>query len=88
MSTSRDEIAELVTAVDVQFDDNTLRVLLSDSRQVSLPLETLSWLRWLYAATPEQREAWSIEPGGYAIYWDGLDDGIEVEHLLGLQALS
>lgn len=88
MSTSQDEIAELVTAVDVQFDDDTLRVLLSDGRQVSLPLEALRWLNWLRAASPEQRAAWSIEPGGYAIYWDELDDGIEVEHLLGLQVLS
>ena len=76
MSTSQGEIAELVTAVDVQFDNNTLRVLLSDGRQVSLPLETLSWLDWLYMASAEQREAWSIEPGGYAIYWEDLDDGL------------
>jgi hypothetical protein len=88
MTTSQDEIAELVTAVDVQFDENILRVLLSDSRQVSLPLDTVSWLNWLHAASPEQREAWSIEPGGYAIYWEDLDDGVEVAHLLGLQPLT
>ena len=88
MTTSQDEIAELVTAVDVQFDENILRVLLSDSRQVSLPLDTVSWLNWLYAASPEQRDGWTIEPGGYAIYWQGLDDGLEVAHLLGLQPLS
>lgn len=88
MSTSQDEIAELVTAVDVQCDNNTLRVLLSDGRQVSLPLDTLGWLNWLYAASPEQRDAWTIEPGGYAIYWEDLDDGIEVAHLLGLQPLA
>ena len=88
MSTSQDEIAELVTAVGVQCDDNTLRVLLSDGRQVSLPLDTLGWLNWLYAASAEQRDAWTIEPGGYAIYWEDLDDGIEVAHLLGLQPLA
>lgn len=88
MNTSQDKIAELVTAVDVQFEDNTLRVLLSDRRQISLPLNTVSWLNWLQAASSEQREAWTIEPGGYAIYWEDLDDGIEVAHLLGLQPLS
>ena len=88
MTTSQDEIAELVTAVDVQFDENILRVLLSDSRQVSLPLDTVSWLNWLYAASSKQRDGWTIEPGGYAIYWEDLDDGLEVAHLLGLQPLS
>ncbi len=28
-----------------------------------------------------QRRKWHIEPRGIAIYWDDLDDGIEVEHL-------
>jgi hypothetical protein len=88
MNTSQDDIAELVTVVDVQFEDDTLHVLLSDGRQVSLPLAGVSWLDWLASATPEQRADWSIEPGGYAVYWDGLDDGIEVAHLLGLQPLA
>jgi hypothetical protein len=55
---------------------------------VSLPLEGVSWLDWLSSATPEQRADWPVEPGGYAIYWENLDDGIEVVHLLGLQPLS
>ena len=38
-------------------------------------------------STPEQRQNWSLEPGGYAIYWEDLDDGLEVAHLLGLQPL-
>ncbi len=38
--------------------------------------------------TPEQRADWTIEPDVYAIYWDELDDGIEVEHLPELQRLS
>ncbi len=88
MSTSQDEIAELVSAINVQFDNDLIRVLLSDGRQVSLPLDTLGWLSWLYTASPDERDAWTIEPGGYAIYWESLDDGIEVAHLLGLQPMS
>jgi len=34
-----------------------------------------------------QRANWSLEPGGYAIYWPDLDDGIEVCHLLDMQPL-
>ena len=88
MNTSQDEVAELVTVTDVQFEGNLLHVYLSDGRQVSLPLEGVSWLDWLSSATPEQRADWSIEPGGCAIYWENLDDGIEIVHLLGLQPLS
>lgn len=88
MSTSQDNIAELVTVSDIQFEENTLHVVLSDGRRVSLPLYGIGWLNWLASATPAQRASWTIEPGGYAVYWDELDDGIEVEHLLGLQRLS
>lgn len=88
MNTSQDDIAELVPVVDIQFEDDTLHVLLSDGRQVSLPLAGVSWLDWLASATLEQRADWSIEPGGYAVYWNELDDGIEVAHLLGLQRLA
>ena len=52
-----------------------------------LPLKHISWLAWLAAASSEQRAKWSIEPGGYAIYWEALDDGIEIQHLLTLQSL-
>lgn len=77
-----------VTIFHAHFVGTTLHVSLSDGRQISLPLDTIHWLQWLTAAMPEQRNKWSIEPGGYAIHWDDLDDGIEVEHLLGLHALS
>lgn len=38
-------------------------------------------------SSPEQRTRWSLEPGGFAIYWEELDDGIEVSRLLGMQPL-
>ncbi len=88
MNTSQDDVAELVTVTNVQFEENGLHVYLSDGRQVSLPMEGMSWLDWLASATPEQRADWSIEPGGYATYWEALDDGIEVAHLPGLQPIS
>ena len=65
-----------------------LQVSLSDGREISLSLDRVKWLQWLAEATPEQRAKWSIEPGGFAIYWEDLDDGIEICHLLGMQMLS
>lgn len=72
----------------VQFEDDTLHVQLSDGRRVSLPLNAAGWLGWLAAASPEQRAGWTIEPGGYVVYWEELDDGFEVAHLLALQPFS
>ena len=88
MDISRNEIVELVQATNVEFEGNMLHVVLSDGRRVSLPLDTISWLSWLAGATPEQRANWSIEPGGYAVYWEDLDDGFEVMHLLNVQPLA
>ncbi|RME74286.1 MAG: DUF2442 domain-containing protein [Chloroflexi bacterium] len=81
-------ISELVSATGVRFEGNTLFVLLSDGREISLPMDRIEWLEWLARATPEQRANWSLEPGGYAIYWEDLDDGIEVGHILTMEPLA
>ncbi|HEX9385694.1 MAG TPA: DUF2442 domain-containing protein [Anaerolineales bacterium] len=72
----------------VRFEENTLHILLSDGREISLPIAQMNWLKWLANATPEQRSKWTIEPGGFAVYWEELDDGFEIEHLLSLQPLA
>jgi len=89
MTTLANNIVQSVQVERIWFsDDNILHVVLSDGRDIGLPLERFAWLRWLLKATPEQRSNWSIEPGGFAIYWPELDDGIELRHLLELQPLS
>ena len=81
-------ISEKVAATDVRFDKNILYVMLSDGREVSLPIDQIEWLKWLAEATAEQREKWTLEPGGYAVYWEELDDGLEVEHILAMEPLA
>ncbi len=88
MITSANNIVEQVSATDVAFTDNTLHVTLNDGRIISIPMEKISWLQWLIEAPDSKRENWSIEPGGFAIYWDDLDDGVEIEHLLALDKLA
>lgn len=66
-------------AKGVRFVSGMLYVELTDGRQVGVPL---SQFPWLADASPAQRRKWHIEPGGFAVYWDDLDDGVEVEHLL------
>jgi hypothetical protein len=88
MPTLADNAVDRCQATGVRFTDDTLWVTLSDGREVGLPLERIAWLSWLAKATPEQRTKWTIEPGGYAIHWDELDDGIEVCHLLTMQSMA
>jgi hypothetical protein len=63
----------------VRFSNGMLYVELTDGREVGVPLSRLPWLQ---RATQAQRRNWHIEPHGFAVYWDALDDGVEVEHLL------
>lgn len=78
-------VGSQVGAKSVQFDGNLLRLSLTDGRVVMLPFEQIPWLRWLTNATPAQRAKWSIEPDGFAVYWEDLDDGFEVAHALSLE---
>jgi hypothetical protein len=88
MLTLANSVTNEVSATGVRFVDNRLYVALSDGREISLPIDKIEWLDWLTQATPEQQANWSIEPGGFAIYWEDLDDGIEICHLLGMQSLA
>ena len=88
MFTSTNRVTEEVGATHVRFIGNVLYVSFSDGREVSVPIDRIDWLNWLAKATPEQRSHWSIEPGGFAVYWNDLDDGIEVCRLLGMQPLT
>jgi hypothetical protein len=87
MNTLTAKTAEQVRAKSARVTANALRVRLDDGREVSVPFTGVPWLKWLAKATPKQRANWSLEPGGYAIYWPDLDDGIEVCHLLDTQPI-
>ena len=88
MSTLTAKDTEQVRAKSARVTANTLHVRLDDGREISVPFTEVSWLRWLAKATPKQRANWSLEPGGFAIYWPDLDDGIEVCHLLDSQPIA
>jgi len=89
MLTSANKIvSEQVSATNVTFDGNILILSLSDGRKISLPIDRIEWLEWLAKATPDQQANWSLEPGGFAVYWEDLDDGIEVCHVLAMEPLA
>jgi hypothetical protein len=87
MITSASNTLSEVSAKNLCFDGDLLLVELSDGREIKLPIDKISWLSWLYKALPEQKEKWSLEPGGYAVYWEDLDDGFEINHLLSVEPL-
>ena len=47
-----------VQVKDVQFEGNILRIVLSDGREIGLPIDQMNWLKWLAKATPEKRAKW------------------------------
>ncbi len=88
MTTLLAKQADPVRVRAIRFADERLLLELSDGRNLSVPYKRIPWLKWLAKATPKQRADWSLEPGGYAIYWNQLDDGIEVCHLLAMESLA
>jgi len=88
MNTLTAKKSEQVRAENVRFIGDVIHVRLDDAREISLPISEVPWLKWLAKARPKQRANWTIEPGGFAIYWPDLDDGIEVCHLLDSMPLA
>lgn len=88
MSTLTSKATDQVRATAVRFEGDVLQVSLSDRRQINLPIKEIRWLAWLAKATPAQRANWSIEPGGFGIFWNDLDDGLEICHLLDMKPLA
>lgn len=66
-------------AVDVFCTDDTIRVVLADSREISAPLV---WFPRLQKATFEQKQNWRLIGGGVGIHWEDVDEDISIESLL------
>ena len=77
MSTSRPDPNARV--VDVTCSNDRLKVVLSDQREISVPL---AWFPRLAQATPEQRGEWRLIANGIGIHWEAVDEDISVRGLL------
>jgi len=69
----------LVLITDVSFEDDMLQVLLSDGREIRVPLE---WFPRLRDGSPENRQNWRLIGKGVGIHWPELDEDISLEGLL------
>ena len=77
MLTSQIEID--MTATGVEVDEDTLRVMLADGREIAAPLV---WFPRLLNATSEQRANWRLIGHGIGIGWRDIDEHISVAGLL------
>jgi hypothetical protein len=77
MPTSEVEID--ATAVGVETDEDALRVMLADGREIVAPLV---WFPRLLNATAEQRANWRLIGHGIGIGWRDVDEHISIAGLL------
>ncbi len=66
-------------AVGVACTKDRLKVVLSDRREISVPL---AWFPRLAQATAAQRDRWRLIAGGVGIHWEAVDEDISVRGLL------
>ena len=67
---------------DVAFQDEAMRVVLADGREILVPLE---WFPRLLNATPKQRKSGRLIGGGIGIHWEAVDEDISVRSLLAVR---
>ncbi len=68
------------TAVAVDVSDVALRIVLSDGRELSVPL---AWFPRLHDASPEQRRNWELRGAVHGLHWPDVDEDVSVRALMG-----
>lgn len=66
-------------AIKIWFDENDMWLLLSDGRQLSVPL---SYFPRLLKASVKERNNYIISGGGTGIHWESIDEDIYVPNLI------
>jgi hypothetical protein len=67
-------------AMSVEFVDASLRIVLTDGREISAPIE---WFPRLRDASAEQRGKWRLIGQGEGVHWPEIDEDVSVSALLG-----
>jgi hypothetical protein len=66
-----------ISATSVRFDDDTMRVELTDGRTLGVPL---AWFPRLLSATPAERE--QVDLSRVGLHWEAIDKDISIAGLL------
>jgi hypothetical protein len=72
-------VPKTALAKSVDFDEDTMHVLLTDGRRISVPI---TWFPLLLKASPEQRTKCEIGGGGTSLHWPELDEDLSVAGLM------
>ena len=83
MSTSAAQLIRIEpdpAAGGVKVTNAMLRIVLTDGRELSVPL---AWFPRLRDATQEQRGHWELIGRGHGIHWPDVDEDVSVRVLLG-----
>ena len=76
------EILTRIAVIErVRVDDLHIVAVLSDGREVGIPL---AWSKRLAAPSAEQRATYGIEDFGTSIHWPGVDEDIGLSTFLGV----
>jgi hypothetical protein len=67
-------------ALNVEFVDASIRLILADGREISAPL---AWFPRLRDASDAQRANWRLIGRGEGVHWPDLDEDVSVSALLG-----
>ena len=73
------ELLEIPTVQNVEIDDETLTVDISDGRTISVPL---SWYPRLVHGSEAERNNHRFIGNGSGIHWNDLDEDISVQNLI------
>lgn len=68
------------SAVDINFSETTVRLVLSDGGELAAPL---AWFPRLRNAAADQRAHCGLIGHGHGIHWPDIDEDISVRALLG-----
>lgn len=66
-------------ATKVMFEESKMIVLLSDGREVAVPID---WFPKLRDASETERNHWRLIGNGEGIHWPDLDEDVSVSGLL------
>lgn len=66
-------------AKSLEFDADVMRVVFTDGRVLSVPLE---WFPALRRASPEQLKRYEIGGGGVSLHWPDLDEDLSIAGLM------
>jgi Protein of unknown function (DUF2442) len=77
--TGRASVPTTALAKSVDFDDEMMKVTLTDGRVLFVPL---IWFPVLHQSSAEQRMHYEIGGGGIALHWPELDEDLSIAGLM------